>query len=236
VANPIEAEEVTRTLASALANSTIKAVPGLIKRIIGEKLWQEREVQTRESRIQVVGSPAPEHETRGFVGWATETITLTRFREYVESLPPRGLGADVETLRRLCVVDPEVAAMLEAELTEKPGNPNPSGHNQYTEVIVDNINNYHQERESPTGTNAAYARRRLRKDAPDIYEEVNRGALSPHAGMIKAGLRQKTRTIPDDPVQAARSLARAFDTDQLLQLIDELTRYLVGAPDGLDSL
>jgi hypothetical protein len=46
VANPIEAEEVTRTLASALANSTIKAVPGLIKRIIGEKLWQEREAGT----------------------------------------------------------------------------------------------------------------------------------------------------------------------------------------------
>lgn len=191
-------------------------VPSLVKRILSEKRWQEREIP----------------QTRG-------VQTFTRFAEFVTTPPVEGLGTTVKTLRRLCADDPEAAALLEKELTVEPGgnnNPEGIGGKSHKIVIVDIINNDNG-RDSPTGTNAAYALRRLRKDAPEVYEEVSRGALTPHAGMIKAGLRPKMRSIPaDDPVQAARSLARAFDTDQLLQLIDELTRYLVGPSEGLDTL
>jgi hypothetical protein len=43
------------------------------------------------------------------------------------------------------------------------------------------------------GTTAAYALARLRKDRPDIHARVLAGKISPHAGMIEAGFRKKSK-------------------------------------------
>ena len=43
----------------------------------------------------------------------------------------------------------------------------------------------------PVGTTRAAALRRLRKDRPDIHARVLAGELSPHAGMIEAGFRNR---------------------------------------------
>lgn len=45
----------------------------------------------------------------------------------------------------------------------------------------------------PTGTSRAYALRRLREQRPDIHARVLAGEISPHAGMVEAGLRKRAR-------------------------------------------
>jgi hypothetical protein len=42
-----------------------------------------------------------------------------------------------------------------------------------------------------TGTSAAAAMRRLRKDRPDIHARALAGGLSAHAGMIEAGVGER---------------------------------------------
>jgi hypothetical protein len=44
----------------------------------------------------------------------------------------------------------------------------------------------------PSGTTAAYALRRLRKDRPDIHAKVLAGEMSAHAGMVEAGFRGRS--------------------------------------------
>jgi hypothetical protein len=49
--------------------------------------------------------------------------------------------------------------------------------------------------------------RRLRKDRPDIHARVLAGELTPHAGMIEAGLRKKTERKKQGPRSLAIALA-----------------------------
>jgi len=56
--------------------------------------------------------------------------------------------------------------------------------------LFDNVDDI-KEVKAPTGTSAAYAIRRLRKDRPDIHQRVLDGELTAHAGMIEAGFRKK---------------------------------------------
>lgn len=69
----------------------------------------------------------------------------------------------------------------------------------------------------PTGTRAQ-ALRRLRRDAPELHAEVLAGHLTPHAAMLKAGLRVRTFSIRQDVSSAAKSLRRNFTEEQIKQL------------------
>src|SRR5262245_53066346 len=55
----------------------------------------------------------------------------------------------------------------------------------------------------PKGNERAKALRRLRKDRPDLHEQVLEKKLSPHAAMVEAGFRPKTITVPIDINKAA---------------------------------
>lgn len=60
--------------------------------------------------------------------------------------------------------------MIEGELKRGPGNPRPSGNNQYQkkdEVIVNNVNDSHLER--PVGNSKRAGIRKLEKDRPDLF-------------------------------------------------------------------
>jgi hypothetical protein len=56
--------------------------------------------------------------------------------------------------------------------------------------FVDSNKNNINEVGRPTGTSAAYALRRLRKDRPDIHARVLAGKLTAHGGMLAAGFRK----------------------------------------------
>lgn len=58
----------------------------------------------------------------------------------------------------------------------------------------------------PTGTSAAAAIRRLRKDRPDIHARVLAGELSAHAGMREAGFRKPTRSRRKPAVERIRRM------------------------------
>lgn len=116
------------------------------------------------------------------------------FSAFVQTPPLEGLGADLKTLERICADDAEAKTLLDSVVQKGPGNP--TGANQHTNEsgTVDNINDSKTER--PNGTSSAAALRRLRKDRPDLHEQVIAGHKSPHVAIVEAGFRTKTITVP----------------------------------------
>lgn len=76
------------------------------------------------------------------------------------------------------------------------------------------------EQEVEYGNSADYTVRRLKRDAPELAEQVIRGELSPNAAAIKAGFRQRKYQLPGDPVAAGRYLAQRVDREWFDTLID----------------
>lgn len=76
--------------------------------------------------------------------------------------------------------------------------------------LVDNVNKV----ERPTGNSQSYAFRKLRKDRPDLLEQVLNGELKTNAAMEQAGFRKLIRSVRmDDPDSAARTI-RKFMTEE----------------------
>ena len=69
----------------------IAHVPGLLKRIICEDMWQERMI----------------HVTR-------QVQKFDKFVDFVTTSVPEGMGADMVRLRRLCQYDPEALDLLDS--------------------------------------------------------------------------------------------------------------------------
>lgn len=67
----------------------LSAVPGHIKKIIEEDMWQDRIVQATGERAQ-----------------------YDDFTEFIADSPPDGLGTDVDMLRRMCEESPEALRLL----------------------------------------------------------------------------------------------------------------------------
>jgi hypothetical protein len=127
-------------------------------------------------------------------------------------MPPRGLGADVPLLKRICAEDIEALALIDKEIQNPEGKP-----------ATGSI------RTSKTGgTTRDQALRKLRteadKDDADetvraLYRSVLAGQKSPHRAMVEAGFRPKTCTIrTDDPDKVAAVLARHFDARDIEQI------------------
>jgi len=126
-------------LQSALSDGQhgLNAVPGHIKQIIQEDMWQDR-------IVQVTGERA-EYDT---------------FTAFVNDSPPKGLGADVDMLKRMCDNDPEALRLLREVVTDSPGGDQRSDEAQ---TKNDNIIN-----ESGQGTSKDYTLDRLARERPDF--------------------------------------------------------------------
>jgi hypothetical protein len=59
----------------------------------------------------------------------------------------------------------------------------------------------------PTGTSVSYALRRLKKQRPDLYEQVKAQEKTANEAMVEAGFREKQIAVPLDPKKAARRAA-----------------------------
>lgn len=156
---------------------------------------------------------------------AKKEVEFRRFSDFVAAHPPEGLGTNMQTLEAICRHggDQEAVDALAQVMAGKRGNP--TGTNQYT---VGNVNNIHNstERESPTGTSAAAAMRRLAAQAPALHAQVLAGELSPHAAAIEAGFRKRKFQLPDDPQAAGRYLAQRVDKEWLLAMVDEYMKAI----------
>ena len=186
--NPRQRGTLVEALGSAVfhGGSALGDVPALLKRVLETGAWREFETPTHE------------------------TVKYDRFAAFVLTPPTRGLGANVDLIRRIVGDDLEAVSLLDAAMQ------NPVGTNQH----VDNVNALD---DRPTGNTSDSALRRLRKDRPDLHARVLAGELSPHAAMIEAGFRRRTLTVPvDDVNQLAETLKRHLDLEQLARLRDAL--------------
>lgn len=191
-----EADTIVGSLSEAMASGEtgLRYVPALLLRVINEDMWQER-VIARTGQIAQFKS----------------------FRAFVETQPLEGLGADLQTLKRLCADNPAALSAITQVTTQPEGAP--KGNKNAVKTTDNNVNSCLDERESPVGNSAAYALRKLRADAPEMHARVLAGELSPHAAMLEAGFRRKTMQIPTDPAGAARALLRRFTTDEVQQIM-----------------
>jgi hypothetical protein len=105
---------------------------------------------------------------------------------------------------------------------DEPNRRSAGSHGRGRPIDVDNnesdINVYRR----PTGTSAAAALRRLRKDRPDIHTRVLAGEMSAHAGMIEAGFRKKRKRKKLSPVDRALRVVAKFTADQYAEFLARL--------------
>lgn len=133
--------------------------------------------------------------------------------------PLSGLGTTVELIERI-VKDNEGTLDLLNQALQRPAG-NPTGNNQYSSGINNNVINSTMEQ----GNSTEYALRRLRDQRPDLHTQVLTKELSPHAAMVLAGFRHRTVTIPvDDVDRMAKTLRRHLNEYQTSS--SDITRFL----------
>lgn len=144
-----------------------------------------------------------------------EIVTFDKFVEFVTTPPLEGLGADLKLIKRMCDGDAEALDLIDRATVE--------GQGARIDLNTDTSLYYNEVDRTTQGTSKEYAIRKLRKDRPDLHAKVLANELTPHAAMIEAGFRQKTIAIPLDTYKAAQIIRRNFTTEQIDELIDELT-------------
>jgi hypothetical protein len=169
-----------------------------------------------------------------FATWAELEATY----QFASRIMPKLLAGDYATANR---------TMKEAkkDAAEQRGPGNLLGTNQYTAEArvdadgqrapggtVDNINNSSTR---PDGTSRRRALRKLRQEAekPDatprvkeVYARVLNEEITPHRGMIEAGFREETYTIPADPLRAAQVIIRRFAIEDVRKVADALQGFI----------
>lgn len=197
--NPQEADVIVGSLSEAMADGEtgLRYVPALLLRVINEDMWQKR-----------------------IIAKTGQIAEFKTFRAFVETQPLEGLGADLQTLKRLCADNPAALSAITQVTTQPEGAP--KGNKNAVKTTDNNVNSCLDERESPVGNSAAYALRKLRSDAPSLHARVLAGELSPHAAMVEAGYRKKTIQIPADPEGAAQALKRKFSADELQRIAADI--------------
>ncbi len=101
------------------------------------------------------------------------------FLEYLTANPPGGLYTKLDEVRPLIDHDVRLLAMFDAEVAR------PHGGDRRGKK--DNI----QLEPSPSGTSKQAGVRRLRRERPDLLEEVKAGSKSVHAACVEAGFRKR---------------------------------------------
>lgn len=174
------ASVTVNALAQAVRHGSTRlaSVPGLIKQVIEEDLWHERQLP-RSSIIEHYAS----------------------FAAFIAD----GLGTTLPQLQDLCRRDRGALDAID-QVTQNP-------HGVNVNMDVDNVHI-----PKPDGNSSAATLRRLRKARPDIHKRVLAGELSPNAGAIEAGFRQRKHQIDHDPIKAAKQLRRYFTETELHEL------------------
>lgn len=168
----------------------LKAVPGLLKRVLSEEAW------------------------RSFATQRGELVEHARFADFVTTPPLKGLGANMRLIEKIVdSIEGEADRMEARDLLDRAVQ-RPVGTNQAS-AGLDNIQTRH-----PSGTSREAGLRRLRKDRPDLHAEVLAGRLSTHKAMVRAGFRRDTVTVPvDKPENAARVLRKRFAPEALAEVV-----------------
>ena len=100
-----------------------------------------------------------------------KVATFDTFEAFVTTHVPEGLGTDLRTLKNLCRDHAEALAAIDKETRREP------------DIHIDGVNNVNAR---PQGNSRDRALRRLRKDRPDLLQQVIAKELTAHSAMVKA--------------------------------------------------
>ena len=146
--------------------------------------------------------PGDRHPFHGWtytVGNQERTVTYETFEQYLK----KWCQFTLDELRDLFCRDIEITNLLDIACQQKDGNP--SGNNQHG--TFDDI----QGSSAPTGTSKEAGLRRLRRDRPDLHQQVLDGEKSVNAAMVEAGFRKPSITLQlTEPALAAQKIRDKF--------------------------
>jgi hypothetical protein len=163
-------------------------VPRLLKRVIEDNLWQERILSKTQERV-----------------------VFSRFEEFLQTVPPQGLGCDFQTLRNLCRNDLELIALLEEVKTQRFHGGDQRSDNFKTDNIRLEKNQF--------GTSLEYSLKRLKTLRPDLHSLVLTGKLSVNRAMIEANLRKKKFQISLDIEEIGKFIRKNFSPPEIELLL-----------------
>jgi hypothetical protein len=150
-----------------------------------------------------------------------KVIELSSLRELITEKPIRGWGEDPKKVEAVIKDDPECLALYREAMKEPPGTRN------------DLCNNITEVESQKTGTSKAYTCERLKRVAPELFEEVKAGRMSANAAAIQAGIRKKP-TAEDQCVRGFKKSSRRLDVIQ--RVVEELQPHeLVVVRDWIDA-
>ncbi len=115
-----------------------------------------------------------------------------------------GCGWPLDKVEKLIKGDVETLAMWRDAVTPPAGRPSLNG-----DIITNN--------EDGRGTSKSYTVFRLRREAPELYEEVKEGRLSANAAAIQAGFRKKPS--PFEQITRLLSKLTSEERRQLKELL-----------------
>lgn len=158
-----------------------------------------------------------------------------RFRDFVETRSPFGLGYDPDQLPKVLALQhphesvPEIAYRMAAMreqvrtllLAEIPvAAPHGDGPGRgHTEKRVRGANSF----TAPRSQTAEQTVRRLKRDDPELAEKVVKGEITPNAAAREKGWR-KPRILLSTPERIADSLRKHMPREALSRLIELLTK------------
>lgn len=126
------------------------------------------------------------------------------FEAFVKHELWEGLESTIDDLKAFCRKRPDVQEKINEAVGPAPAHVG-KGHSS------DNVSPNH-------GNNPTYILRRLKRDRPDLAEQVIHGQLSAHAAAIAAGFRKKAT-----PLDQLRSAWAKASLDERATFIDEVT-------------
>lgn len=134
-----------------------------------------------------------------------KVIKLRSLRELITKEPLEGWGEDPSKVEAVIRDDPEALAMYREAMLGKAGRPSEESRNNITPLLA----------EAATGTSRAYSLARVQRecDAPTVAAVMS-GKVSPHAALVKAGLREVRQVyMPRDPAKGIAKLRKTLGDD-----------------------
>lgn len=130
------------------------------------------------------------------------TFEHKRFIDFITTKPLAGCGWPPEKVEALIKDDPETLTLWRESVTRANHRPKVSSDNIIT---------------SSLGTSRAYTLSRLKKQTPELFQQVVDGELSANAAAIKAGFRKKLTAF--EQIQKLISKISASERRDLIQML-----------------
>lgn len=123
-----------------------------------------------------------------------------------------GLESSIDDLLNYCRAEPDVQVLIRGAVAAAATRAEAGAMGGRGNKAVGNVNSFEE------ANSATYALRRLKRDNPELAEQVVAGALSAHAAAVQAGFRKPTWTAPADPERLAEAVERRFPGWRLVRV------------------